>query len=92
MEVERGRALELRSVESWDCQSVRHGLSSHKHNWDQSGELQSSEIMMLLRQLSYAIKNQLQAPKATYLGALMGGISCLSLVLYGIRVPNRSLT
>ena len=34
---------------------------------------------MLLRQLSYAI-NQLKAPKAP-----TRGISCLSLVLYGIR-------
>ena len=45
---------------------------------------------MLLRQLSYAIKNQLKAPKAPYLGLWdemlpTRGISCLSLVLYGIR-------
>ena len=36
----------------------------------QSGALQwsevRSEIMMLLRQLSYAIKNQLKAPQAAY--------------------------
>ena len=38
-----------------------------------------SEIMMLIRQLSYAIKNQLKAPKAP-----TRGISFLSLVLYGI--------
>ena len=44
------------------------------------------------RQLSYAIKNQLKAPKAP-IGGLwdeippLGGISCLSLVLYGIRAP-----
>ena len=36
---------------------------------------------MLLRQLSYAIKNQLKAP-----------ISCLSLVLYGIRIIKYFLT
>ena len=47
---------------------------------------------VLLRQLSYAIKNQLKAPKAP-IGGLwdeippLGGISCLSLVLYGIRAP-----
>ena len=45
---------------------------------------------MLLHQLSYAIKNQLKAPKAPYLGLWdemppSRGISCLSLVLYGIR-------
>ena len=49
--------------------------------------------MMLLRHLSYAIKNQLKAPKPPLLGALgrntpdMGGISCLSLVIYAIRAP-----
>ena len=36
---------------------------------------------MLLRQLSYAIKNQLKTPKNPY-------ISCLSLVLYGIRIGS----
>ena len=45
---------------------------------------------MLLRQLSYAIKNQLKAPKAPYKGlwdemSPTRSISCLSLVLYGIR-------
>ena len=39
---------------------------------------------MLLRQLSYAIKNQLKAPKAP-----TRSISCLSLVLYGIRIGGR---
>ena len=48
---------------------------------------------MLLRQLSYAIKNQLKAPKAPYLGLWdemlpTRGISCLSLVLYGIRIGS----
>ena len=41
---------------------------------------------MLLRQLSYAIKNQLKAPKAP-----TRGISCLSLVLYGIRKCSEGL-
>ena len=46
---------------------------------------------MLLRQLSYALKNQLKAPKAPYKGLWdemppTRGISCLSLVLYGIRI------
>ena len=38
------------------------------------------EIMVLLRQLFSAIKNQLKAPKA------IRGISCLSLVLFGVRL------
>ena len=38
---------------------------------------------MLLRQLSYAIKTQLKAPKGTR------GISYLSLVLYGMRIDYR---
>ena len=38
---------------------------------------------MLLRQLSYAIKNQLKAPTR--------GISCLSLVLYGRRIGSEGL-
>ena len=40
---------------------------------------------MLLRQLSYAMKNQLKAPKAPYYFL----ISCLSLffIFYGIRAP-----
>ena len=44
-------------------------ISGNIHNisfCQQSGALQWSEIMMLLRQLSYAIKNQLKAPKAPY--------------------------
>ena len=41
---------------------------------------------MLLRQLSYAIKNQLKAPKAP-----SRGISCLSLVLYGTRTGSEGL-
>ena len=51
---------------------------------------------MLLRQLSYAIKNQLKAPKAPYKGLWdemppTRGISCLSLVLYGIiQAPHSS--
>ena len=48
----------------------------------------------MLRQLSYAIKNQLKAPKAPYKGLWdemppTRGISCLSLVLYGIRIGGR---
>ena len=39
---------------------------------------------MLLRQLSYTIKNQLKAPKAP-----TRDISCLSLVLYGIRIGSK---
>ena len=42
--------------------------------------------MVLLRQLSYAIQNQLKAPKAP-----TRGISCLSLVLYGIRIGSEGL-
>ena len=47
--------------------------------------------MVLLHQLSYAIKSQLKAPKAPYKGLWdemppTRGISCLSLVLYGIRI------
>ena len=38
--------------------------------------VEAQRFMVLLRQLSYAIKNQLKAPKGT-----------LSLVLYGIRAP-----
>ena len=43
---------------------------------------------MLLRQLSYAIKNQLKAPKApTFVPTpLVGDFGCLELVLYGIVV------
>ena len=49
-----------------------------------------SGSLVLLHQLSYAIKNQLKAPKAPYSGLWdemppTRGISCLSLVLYGIR-------
>ena len=48
---------------------------------------------MLLRQLSYAIKNQLKAPKTPYWGLWdemppTRGISCLSLVLYGMRIGS----
>ena len=48
---------------------------------------------MVLRQLSYAIKSQLKAPKAPYLGLWdemhpARAISCLSLVLYGMRVVS----
>ena len=51
---------------------------------------------MLLRQLSYAIKNHLKAPKASYQGLWdemppTRGISCLSLVLYGIRMGSEGL-
>ena len=43
-----------------------------------------SEVLnMLLRQLSYAMKTQLKTTKTPM------GISCLSLCLYGIRVPIR---
>ena len=42
------------------------------------------EIIVVLRQLSYAIKTQLKAPKAPYYRC----ISCLSLCLYGIRVAS----
>ena len=41
---------------------------------------------MWLRQLSCAIKTQLKAPKAP-----TRGISCLSLVLYGIRIGSEGL-
>ena len=46
---------------------------------------------MFLRQVSNAIKNQLKAAKAPYYGLWnemppTRGISCLSLVLYGIRI------
>ena len=49
--------------------------------------------MVLLRQLSYAIKNQLDAPKASYWGLLeelapTRDISCLSLGLYDIRIGD----
>ena len=47
----------------------------------QSGALQSSQIIMLLRHLSDAIKNQLKAPKSPY---STRGFGCLELVLYGI--------
>ena len=51
---------------------------------------------MLLRQLSYAIKNQLKAPKAPRgLWDEMPptrGIFCLSLVLYGIRIGSKALS
>ena len=47
-----------------------------------SVQIRSQEFIVMLRQLSYAINNQLKAPKAPYLG-----LSCLSLVLYGIRAP-----
>ena len=46
-------------------------------------EMISEEFIVMLRQLSYAIKNQLKAPKAPY-----KGLSCLSLVLYGIRISG----
>ena len=39
-------------------------------------EIISEEFIVMLRQLSYAIKNQLK------------GLSCLSLVLYGIRISG----
>ena len=48
---------------------------------------------MLLRHLSYAIKNHLKAPKVPYKGLWdemppTRGISCLSLILYGIRFDS----
>ena len=43
------------------------------------------QFIMMLRQLCYAIKNQLKTPKATR------GISCLSLVLYGLRIGGFNL-
>ena len=42
------------------------------------------EIIMMLRQLSYAIKTQLKAPKPPKHRI----ISCLSLCLYGIRLAS----
>ena len=47
------------------------------------------DIIVLLHQLSYAIKNQLKAPKAPSRGLWdempsTRGISCLSIALFGI--------
>ena len=44
------------------------GRGQCSHFTNQSGGLQWSEIIMLLSQLSYAIKNKLKAPKAPTLG------------------------
>ena len=66
----------------------------------QSGALQWSEIMMLLRQLSYAIKNQLKSPKAYCVGFFFfpfagslwhkGAYNCLS--VHGIHLSCHNNT
>ena len=48
-------------------------------DWDTPGQRSHQRIIMLLRQLSYPIKTQLEQPKA-----LTRGISFFLLCLYGI--------
>ena len=56
--------------QDWILEGWRGGLVGVSVGVDQCGpldvEIISEELLVMLRQLSYAIKNQLKAPKAPY--------------------------